>query len=313
MIKIFNDFVQAKDIWDRIVQESQTATFFQTFEWQKNWWEHFGKGKLWLLAINEDKELIGLASFEEKESVLNFLGTNNVLNGQLVTDFGDIVAKKGKEEECWRQILEFFKIPKDFHFIREESPSSSVLKKLGGKLEVEDVSPYLNLPLSWEEYLASLPRKPRHELRRKMRRFEGAGFSHSCLYCDYQNNIEEFFALFRQTSGQKEKFLTEGMKEFFKSLGDIFLPREMFELCFLNLNDKKAAATLAFTFKNEVLLYNSGFDQNFSALVPGLILKACLIKKAIEEGRRRFDFLRGRERYKYDLGGQDQKLYRVRL
>ena len=313
MIKVFQDFSEVEDIWESLVPKSQTATLFQTFEWQKNWWEHFGKGKIWLLEIKEGEELIGLASFEEKDGVLNFLGTNKVLGRELVTDYGDIVAKRGKEEGCWRKILEFFKIPKDFHFIREESQSLEVLGKLGGKVEVEDRAPYIDLPSTWEEYLMSLSRKSRHELRRKMRKFETAGLSQTCLSQNYHGDITEFFALFKQTSGEKREFLTTQMSDFLKSLGEIFLPRGILELCFLELEGKKTAATLSFVFKNETLLYNSGFDQEFTSLVPGLILKAQLIKRAIEEGRSRFDFLRGKERYKYDLGGKDQKLYRIRL
>src|SRR3989304_10053840 len=106
MIKVFQDFSEVEDIWESLVPKSQTATLFQTFEWQKNWWEHFGKGKIWLLEIKEGEELIGLASFEEKDGVLNFLGTNKVLGRELVTDYGDIVAKRGKEEGGWRKILE---------------------------------------------------------------------------------------------------------------------------------------------------------------------------------------------------------------
>ena len=41
------------------------------------------------------------------------------------------------------------------------------------KIEImdEDVSPFLVLPNSWEEYLSSLREKHRHELRRKIRRY----------------------------------------------------------------------------------------------------------------------------------------------
>ena len=313
MIKVFQDFSEAEDIWKSLVPKSQTATLFQTFEWQKNWWEHFGKGKFWLLKIKENEEPIGFASFEEKEGILNFLGTNEVLGGELVTDYGDIVAKSGREEECWREIFEFLKFPKDLHFVREESPSLPVLKKLGAKVEEEDAAPYINLPFSWEDYLLSLPRKKRHELRRKIRRFNGVGFSQSCLSRDWHGDIGDFFNLFRQSFSPKENFLTKEMKDFFQSLGQIFLPQGILELCFLEFEGKKIAATLSFVFKNETLLYNSGFNQEFTSLVPGLILKAQLIKRAIEEGRSRFDFLRGKERYKYDLGGKDQKLYRIRL
>ncbi|MBK5094775.1 MAG: GNAT family N-acetyltransferase, partial [Deltaproteobacteria bacterium] len=35
------------------------------------------------------------------------------------------------------------------------------------------------------------------------------------------------------------------------------------------------------------------------------------IEDAIGDGFREYDFLRGRERYKYDLGGRDRIVYRA--
>ena len=37
------------------------------------------------------------------------------------------------------------------------------------------------------------------------------------------------------------------------------------------------------------------------------------IRRAIEEGKTSFDFMRGDEPYKYDLGAQNQKIYRLTL
>jgi CelD/BcsL family acetyltransferase involved in cellulose biosynthesis len=44
-------------------------------------------------------------------------------------------------------------------------------------------------------------------------------------------------------------------------------------------------------------------------LSVGLINKAFSIQAAIEEGRESFNFLKGDERYKYDLGAHDESLF----
>lgn len=317
MIKVFNRFSEVENFWDKIIRQSQTASFFQTFAWQKIWWQHFGQGKLWLLGIEAGPDLVGLASFEEKNEMLNFLGTNEVLGDELLTDFGDIVAKRGWEELCWRQIREFFQQTLDLHFVREDSPSLAILKKLGGQTKMEEVAPYLNLPSSWEDYLAFLPRKERQELQRKLRRLEKIGSFRVCRL-DNKGCLSEFFRLLRLSSEPKERFLKPQMEDFFRDLVKVFLPKNLLDLCFLETEGKTVAATLAFSFQGppageEVYLYNSGFDPTFAYLSPGLLLKAFLIKKAISEGKKRFDFLRGPERYKYDLGAKDQKLYQIRL
>jgi CelD/BcsL family acetyltransferase involved in cellulose biosynthesis len=46
-------------------------------------------------------------------------------------------------------------------------------------------------------------------------------------------------------------------------------------------------------------------------LSPGVVLVERLIRRAIERGRRRFDFLRGHEAYKYEWGGADEPIQRL--
>ncbi|MEE8347693.1 MAG: GNAT family N-acetyltransferase, partial [Dehalococcoidia bacterium] len=60
----------------------------------------------------------------------------------------------------------------------------------------------------------------------------------------------------------------------------------------------------------EALLYNSGYNPDYAYLSVGLLSKALALRKAIEEGRSRFDFLRGPEPYKYDLVARDVAVYR---
>ena len=42
----------------------------------------------------------------------------------------------------------------------------------------------------------------------------------------------------------------------------------------------------------------------------GVLSKALCIRDSIERGKKRFDFLKGDEHYKYHLGGQEVQLYR---
>ncbi len=311
--------------WDELVKNSKTATFFQTKEWLKLWAKHFG-GEMKILGVFEGENLIGIVPFEVRDAKVNFLGVNPVLGEELVTDFGDIITIEGREREVWEAVLSHLKndsgpirqaqgkqarmtIGLELNFIREDSPSFNVLKELGGKVEEVDVAPYINLLKSWEEYLAGLDRHDRHELRRKIQKIETEGVT----LADYQgdiNDIVEFFRLMTLGNEQKRGFLSSEMKDFFNDIIKTFYPDKL-ALSFLKKEEKYIVGALTFLFKDEVLLYNSGFDLNYSQFAPGLILKAYMIKRAIEEGKKRFDFLRGGERYKYDLGGKEKKLYRI--
>jgi CelD/BcsL family acetyltransferase involved in cellulose biosynthesis len=84
-------------------------------------------------------------------------------------------------------------------------------------------------------------------------------------------------------------------------------------LCFLWIDGRRASGTLSFADGDRWLLYNSGYDPEYRQQSVGLLLKAWSIRYAIENGFREYDFLRGDEAYKYDLGGRDRKLFRYVL
>jgi CelD/BcsL family acetyltransferase involved in cellulose biosynthesis len=70
---------------------------------------------------------------------------------------------------------------------------------------------------------------------------------------------------------------------------------------------------MCFDYRNNIYLYNSGYNPEYSWLSAGILSKALCIKDSIEKGRKRFDFLKGDEVYKYHLGGQELPLYRYTI
>jgi CelD/BcsL family acetyltransferase involved in cellulose biosynthesis len=81
-------------------------------------------------------------------------------------------------------------------------------------------------------------------------------------------------------------------------------------LTFLRLGGVRAASVLCFRTDGDLLLYNSGYEKAYAQLSVGLLSKALALQRAIEQGMKRFDFLRGPEPYKYDLGASDVPVYR---
>jgi len=182
------------------------------------------------------------------------------------------------------------------------------LSPLAKKISESDVAPYLDLKKNWEDYLGGLERKYRHELRRKIRRLEEID---SLFYQgDINRDKNEFLRLMRLSSPTKDKFLSEKMGKFFSDLMSN-LDKKIVGLWFLEIDKKKTAGLLTFRFKDKILLYNSGFDPAYARYSTGLLATAYLIKESIRQGIKRFDFLRGNERYKHDLGGQNKKLYQL--
>ena len=73
------------------------------------------------------------------------------------------------------------------------------------------------------------------------------------------------------------------------------------------------AALYGFHHATRTYYYLGGFDPEFKQYSPGTILIAHAIAEAIREGATEFDFLRGREDYKYRWRAVDRIIYRKRI
>jgi len=298
--------------------------FFQSYFYLKSFSDSFcDEDDLVVLGVWDDKEVVGYGVFEKVEDGVVLLGMKKVLGGEEVSDYGDVVIEG--DERVWRagweRILEWFRgngfCEVVINNLREDSVSYQVFK--GGvvgmeiDLDVCELAPYIDLQKNWDNYLNFLERKKRKEIRRKIRRLEEVNSFSSCSEKTARSDFEEFILLHRLSDTNKKKFMTERMKEFFWKLIEVEKPEWEVSICFLSVEGKRVASLLSFENETEILLYNSGYDPKYDYYSVGFLLVAFKIKRAIEEGKKVFDFMRGEERYKYDLGGKDKKLYRVEI
>jgi CelD/BcsL family acetyltransferase involved in cellulose biosynthesis len=100
------------------------------------------------------------------------------------------------------------------------------------------------------------------------------------------------------------------MESFFRDIIGSAAADHTLRLGMLKLNQVHIAATLCFDHRDETYLYNSGYNPAYRLLSAGLLSKYYSIRDSIEKNKRRYDFLRGAERYKYHLGGSEIQLFR---
>jgi CelD/BcsL family acetyltransferase involved in cellulose biosynthesis len=181
--------------------------------------------------------------------------------------------------------------------------------------EREAVAPRLDLPGTWDEYLASLSKKDRHELRRKMRRVMDSGASVDLhVYsepAEVEAAMDAFLELHTRSRLDKTEFMTDAMESFFRRMASAMACEGLVRLFMLNVNSKPAATVFCFDAGSHLYMYNSGYDPDLAGLSVGLVSKALCLRWAIENGKKGLDFLRGNEPYKYDLGAKDQEIYRL--
>lgn len=272
---------------------------FQT-EWYQNIFiKHFCKRE----------NILFPGGFEKIGDTAIFLGMKPVLNGQEVTDYGDIVSGSS-----WDTILEWLRQngikSLRLDYVREDSGTYELFKD---RATEQAIAPYIMLPKTWDEYLESLDRVDRKELKRKLRRLETVQYAYRSIDTLTQTDFEEFVRLHKLSSGEKDQFMSDSMKQFFWDLITVEKKDWKTNLSFLQIERKNASAILSFENNTYILGYNSGHDPSFNYYSAGLLLHAFKIKEAIEKGKKIYDFLRGTERYKYDLGGKDMNLYKIEI
>ena len=295
---------------------------FQSISFQKLFADNFIKAEnLRLLGIYEGNSLVAIANFEIIANEAVFIGMKPVLGNQELTDFGYIIINKEfvtseqKVSLIWQIIINYFKKESVRQIRLDYVRNDSLVYKIYSKLAVkQQVSPFINLPSCWDDYLGLLDRIKRKELKRKLKRLATQNYSFVFSAPVNHENLEEFVRLHRLSDATKEKFMSADMKKFFLQMATaaLLLPRA--HLAFLRFNNTNVSSVLYFvTEDKQILLYNSGFDPQYGYYSVGLLLKALMIKTSIESGLIVFDFLRGNERYKYDLGAHDRILYQIKI
>ena len=301
--------------WERILPSCSTNTVFVTPWWQKVWWNNFCAGnELHILSVREGDEIIGIAPLMTCEDRLTFTGDKELF------DYFDFLVPKGNEARFYTALFDHIMDMDwqtiDLPSLPQDSPTLEYMPRLARErgleveVEVEETTPVAYLPDSWDEYLAGLRKKDRHELRRKLRRLEAAD-SPRQYSCSSPECMQDFFRLLRASRKDKDEFLTPEREKFFSDIAQELSSRDQFKLYFLEVNGERVACCICFDYGESYLLYNSGYDPGYSQLSVGLLNKALSLRTAIEEGRRSFNFLKGNDRYKYNLGGKDEAVYRL--
>lgn len=315
---ISEDLADLRDEWLTLLDSGTAAKIFQHPTWQQAWLEEFaGDREPLFLSIREDGDLLAIAPLMRENARLTFLGDPSIC------DYLDLVFAPGQEERAlsllmgWLLEEEWDEI--ELPGLRATSPTLAHLPDIARSLrlrvsvELEAVCPQIELPSAWETYLSQLTKHNRHELRRKVRRLYNDVLDVQLRRLagrdEVASGMDVFLNLMCMRS-DKARFMTDEMERFFRSAGAVLADEGLAVLYVLDVDGKSVASAFCFEDADDLLLYNSGYDPSLSRLAVGLLSKALLLQQAIESGKRRFDFLRGSEPYKYDLGGKDLQVYR---
>jgi len=328
------DLKPLSELWNQLVEESASHVPFLRYEYLTSWWQTLGGGE-WesgdlfvVVAHTEDGGICGVAPlfFTENldgKSALMFLGSIEI------SDYLDVIARPDDLPGFIDALLEYLagtEMPAwevlDLYNFLENSPTLEVLKDSATRLgltyaqEQLQPAPMVTLPGDWDTYLASIQKKQRHEIRRKIRRAEAAPEGVHWYIVEDETKLDDEIEAFLELMAYdpaKENFLTDVMRTQMKAAVHTAFQAGWLQLAFLEIGGEKAAAYLNFDYANQLWVYNSGLNFEMSYYSPGWVLLGYLIQWAIDNGRTALDFMRGDENYKYRFGGVDRFVQRVQI
>ncbi len=287
--------------------------------WWGSWWRHLRprRSELFLLTVSQGDELIGLAPWYTQRAfdygrIVRFLG-----DGRACSDYATILAAPQRRAEVWREIT---------HWVAAEAGTSwdafildgvsaadeglqEFCQQIGQQDIVVDQRPVANtwrltLPENWEAYVELFSKQHRNRLRRTKREMldSGRAVLHRVTSpADFEHGFEiqcRFHQLRRNSLGDEGCFADPQFETFLREATERFLRQGALRLQWTEVDGEPVAFDSGYVEQEGVFAYQTGFDPAKSDLSPGRLHFQASIMKAIEEGYRFFDFLRGDEPYK---------------
>ncbi len=167
----------------------------------------------------------------------------------------------------------------------------------------ETTLPRIQLPESWETYLAGRSRNFRSQLGRKLRALERSHevrFRRTQVASELTSDLETFFRLHdaRWESRGGSSSATERVRRFHADFAEAALERGWLRLWLMEVDGDSVAAWYGWRLGDRYSYYLAGFEPRWSDASVGLLLLAHTVREAIDEAASEYDLLLGEETYK---------------
>lgn len=293
--------------WRALFADSPTATPFQTFEWQSTWFRHYGATKrLFVYGFYEGEDLVGLMPMERRTGAWRTLrpmgcGPSDYLHPLVRTGFEKAVSESLMEALQSADGVDLV----DFHQVRESHPFAQRWPRNDESARILSQAKclVLDLPKSYDEYLQMLGKSLRQDVKRLDKSIfsEGKARVVPCTADSVLQQLDVFFECHRmrwRQRGLPGAFIGKRTLRFHQEWAQKAVENGWLWLSMLEVEGEGVGAIYAMQTHGVCYFYQSGFDPAHKAISPGTLLVASTIRRAIEEGCSRFDFMRGDEPYK---------------
>jgi len=331
------------DQWDRLT----AGVPFRSWAWLSSWWRHYGLGghagggdrRLFALCVFDHTDrLLGLAPWYLDASASRGRVLRPLGSGEVCSDYLSLLCQPGMEYQVTQAVADY--LTADRHagdpdssrwdlleltdFDAEDRPVDQLIHHLAERNHAihRQTGPNcwrIELPTTWEAYLATLSKNRRKLLRRLQRNMLDTG--RAVLHYveraeDLAASIELLIGLHQQrrrSLGEPGCFASPRFAAFHREVMPLLFRQGRLQLVWLELDGRPVAAEYHLVGDGVIYAYQSGVDPETLDRQPGNILTLAALRRAIEMGYRAFDFLRGDEPYKAHFRARPRQSLSVRV
>jgi len=308
----FDDRTFGREQWERLLESSGCDIVYLTWEWQRAWWEAFGKGQLLLITGERRGKVVALAPFYCRSGMIYFVGNAHWEADRL--DFiGDITQTGTLEailERARAEASDFqgFK----FEFVPENSPASELMRESAARLRLSCYEEWCettsNLHLADRE--AALAAINGKKLRKRENFFRRGG----TLEIRNLRNGEEIFPRLKeffnqhierwQITSRRSSFVNQGHRDFYERISKLAANAGWLRFSHLDWNGQPIAFHYGYCYRGRYYWNAPTFAGHLADRSPGQVMLKQLVLAAIEEDAKTFDFGTGDQEFKLRLASQ---------
>jgi len=311
-----------EDRWNDLIARSPDSSVFQTFSWLTIWWRFFGQDRtLRVILAEQDEKLQGLLPvYIERSPLLPVIGLRKLrlvgYGGDTTPDdLGPILDGDHHQDAMAALIkgLESLRPEWDIAEFDDLDPTSPLIEGMRSERSDEvDVAEgaeisYVELPGSFDDYLAKLSSNRRSKIRRGRKKlFENTGYRFHVVssQAELDRHYPDLIRLHLdrwETRADHIGFSTEGYVEFHRHVMAAMLEQDCLRLMLLISDDEAIAANYCCRWRGGFYFFQGGFAKVYEPFRTGEVLMGHAIEQAIHEGMHVFDMLRGEHDYKKSL------------
>jgi len=333
-----DDLAPYAEDWDRLSRDIP----FRSWSWMSCWWRHYGQqaardshlAELYVLTVLDGADrLIGVAPWyldagSWRGRVLRFLG-----GGEICSEYLTVLAAQGREGVVAAALTDWLTAargPDAWDLLEltavggEDTAMAMLAQRLeaGGNRVHRRAGPScwrIELPQSWDEYLATLSKQHRNRLRKAERRLLAGGRAvvHRVQKPEDLPRGEQILIDLHQARwralGQPGCFSSERYTAFHSDAVAELLARGQLILFWIELDGKPFVAEYMIAAGDTVYHYQCGLDAGRLADSPGRLGTIVALRSAIEGGYRILDLLRGDESYKAHFRAKPNPCLEIRV